>query len=65
LAKKDKIAQWKIANRRVFSKYYRIFCFCFEHIFYRLGVFMPGVLTPIFARREGRGPLATDIITFS
>jgi len=27
--------------------------------------FMPGVLTPIFARREGRGLLATDIITFS
>ena len=26
---------------------------------------MPGVLTPIFARREGRGLLATDIITFS
>jgi len=43
---------------------FRIFCFYFEHIFYRLGVFMPGVLTPIFARREGRGLLATDIITF-
>jgi len=27
--------------------------------------FMPGVLTPIFARREGRGLSATDIITFS
>ena len=27
--------------------------------------FMPGVLTPIFTRREGRGLLATDIITFS
>jgi len=57
-----------LANRRVFSKYYRIFCFYFEYIFYRLGVFMPvyaGCVNADFARREGRGLLATDIITFS
>ena len=41
VGQKDKISQWKIANRRVFSKYSRIFCSCFEYIFYRLGVFMP------------------------
>ena len=27
--------------------------------------YMPGVFTPTFARREGRGFSATDIITFS
>jgi len=41
------------------------FVFISNTFFYRLGVFMPGVLTPIFARREGRDLLATDIITFS
>jgi len=51
LAQKYKIMK---NSRRVCSKYSSIFllffCFYVEFFFYRLDVFMPGVLTPIFAR---------------
>ena len=63
--KKIKYPNRKLLTVTSFQINTAFFCFYFEYFFYRLGVFMPGVLTPIFARREGRGLLATDIITFS